>query len=447
VQHVDAGPSPAAGAAGHPDRRHTSANHYVDLDLASLGALRTTVELARRTLGFPVAQLNILDAVRMHTLVELGTGRVAPRSDGRGAGLCDGVVRTGLPRVVRDVVAEHPEHPTATSGFRSYVGVPVQGREGLTVGGLCLIDSRPRAITTTTVEQLAEFASIVEDLLDLARRRHDGALVGVDPAVLAAAVDRGEVLPWYQPLVDLETGAVLGFEALARWQHPRLGMVQPASFIPVAEDSDLVIDLDLAVLRRAMHDLAGWRRARPELRLSVNLSAKHLTAQESVGRLCEAAAAAGVPAHQVDLEITETAAVAASSRSVDVLAQLRESGFRVVLDDFGTGWSSLEHLLRLPVDGLKIDRALTASLGQRNADAVVRAVTGMSRDMGLTTVIEGVECAAAAWRARELGCTVGQGYLWSAAVPAAHVPALLAPQDAPGFPAPRLAPSYRAVTG
>ncbi|UZJ24939.1 EAL domain-containing protein [Rhodococcus antarcticus] len=447
MQFTDRRPTPASGATRHPDRRHTSATHYVDLDLAALGALRTTVELARRMLGFPVAQLNILDAFRMHTLVELGTDRVAPRSDGRGEGLCDGVVRTGVPRVVRDVVAEHPDHPTATSGFRSYVGVPVQGREGLTVGGLCLIDSRPREITPTMVEQLAEFASIVEDQLDLARRRHDGALVGVDPAVLAAAVDGGEVLPWYQPLVDLHTGAILGFEALARWQHPRLGTVSPASFIPVAEDSDLVIDLDLAVLRRAMHDLAGWRRTRPELRLSVNLSAKHLTAQESVVRLREAAAVAGVPPHQVDLEITETAAVAASSRSVDVLAQLREHGFRVVLDDFGTGWSSLEHLLRLPVDGLKIDRGLTASLGQRNADAVVRAVTGMSRDMGLTTVIEGVESADAACRARALGCTVGQGYLWSAAVPAAHVPALLALEDAPGYSPPSPAPTVRAVAG
>ena len=423
---------PTSGDPPHLERRHASASHYVDLDLTTLGPLRTTVELARRTLGFPVARLNILDATLMHTLVQLGTDLTAPRTNARGEGLCDGVVRTGRPRVVRDVVAEHPDHPTAASGFRSYVGVPVRGREGLTVGGLCLVDTRPREITETVVAQLGEFASIVEDQLDLARRRHEGALVGVDPAVLAAAIDDGEVVPWYQPLVDLDSGQVLGFEALARWQHPRLGTVQPASFIPVAEDSDLVIDLDLAVLRRAMHDLAGWRRSYPELRLSVNLSAKHLTAPESVERLSEAAAAADVPARHVDLEITETAAVAASTRSVDVLDRLREHGFSVVLDDFGTGWSSLEHLLRLPVDGLKIDRSLTASLGQRKADAVVRAVTGMSRDMGLSTVIEGVESADAAWRARELGCSTGQGYLWSAAVPADRVAALLGPQDAAG---------------
>lgn len=414
------------------DRRHSSATHYVDLDLCTLGALRTTVELARRTLGFPVAQLNILDATRMHTLIELGTTAKSPRWALRSEGLCDGVVASGAPRVVCDVVVEHPDHPTATTGFRSYVGVPVRGREGLTVGGLCVIDARPREITAAVVDQLAEFAAIVEDQLDLARRRHEGAVGGMDPAVLAAAIDDGQVQPWYQPLVDLATGEVLGLEALARWQHPQLGTVQPASFIPVAEDSDLVIDLDLAVLRRAMHDLARWRRGTPALRLSVNLSAKHLTAHASVDRLCEAADTAGVPARQIDLEITETAAVAANTRSVDVLGELRRHGFSVVLDDFGTGWSSLEHLLRLPVDGLKIDRSLTLALGRRNADAVVRAVTGMSRDMGLSTVIEGVENADAAWRARELGCTVAQGYLWSAAVPAAQVPALLGSVDVPG---------------
>lgn len=411
-------------ALPHARRRDASASHYVTLGIQPRGAVQTTVELARRTLGFGAAMLNVIDATQQHTLSQVGLPGCPVIDRARSA--CDEVVRTGRPSVLHQIPAHLSHGPTALGGFRSYLGVPLRGREGLVIGTLCLLDYHPRTVTDQHAAQLSAFATIAEDQLDLVRRRHEAALDGaLLPGALAGAIDDGELVPWYQPVIDLDSGSVIGLEALARWQHPTHGTLLPASFIRVAEDSDLIIDLDLTVLRRAMRDLARWRRWAPALRLNVNLSAKHLQSTDCVDALMAAATTAGVPPGAVDLEITETAAVGAGARSVEVLTQLREHGFRILLDDFGTGYSSFEHLLHLPVDGLKIDRSLTKELGSRNADAVVRALSGMCRDMGLTTVIEGVENDSTAWRARELGCTTAQGYLWSPAVPAERVAGLL----------------------
>ncbi|MEO5833602.1 MAG: EAL domain-containing protein, partial [Nakamurella sp.] len=272
-----------------------------------------------------------------------------------------------------------------------------------------------------------EFAQVVEDQLDLLRRLREQRLdIGVATAEIARAINDGEIVPWYQPVVDLDSGAIVGFEALARWDHPIRGLDDPRRFIPVAEDSDLIVDLDLAVIRQALAEFARWLQTHPDLRLSVNLSARHLHSPDSAGLLMDSVTEAGVRPESITLELTETIAIDVRDGSIPrMVAQLRQAGFQVWLDDFGTGWSSLEQLLWLSVDGIKIDRAVAVALGTPVGDALTSAVTGLAVALGLRTTIEGIETAAQADRARERGCDYGQGYLWSRPVSGADAADLL----------------------
>jgi len=391
-------------------RQRDSAKHYLGLDVSS-SALRTTLGLASHALDCPIAMLTIFDQTGQHIVVSSGQSRTS-----RGAhpeSLCRKVVHTGKPLTVGDLSAsEFSDEPyVRASGVRAYGGVPVTGREGLVVGTLCVVDMRARDFGRSDVTRLRRFAAVLEDQLDLLRRI--GAPLG-SVKDLARAIDTEQIVPWYQPMVELERERVVGYEALARWQHPTRGLLQPEDFIPLAEDSEVVIDLDLSVLEQAGRVLAGWRQTDPGLTVSVNLSARHFDHDECVDRLHESAMAAGVLPDAVILELTETSAFAADARNCGFLHELRARGFRVHLDDFGTGWSTLDHLTRLPIDGVKIDHSTSSMLGTRVGDAVVRAVAGLAHDLGKTIIIEGIESPAQAAAARALGCTHAQGYLWSA---------------------------------
>ena len=242
---------------------------------------------------------------------------------------------------------------------------------------------------------------------------------------LHLALDRGEVRPWYQPIVRLTTGELVGFEALARWHRPS-GMVElPGAFIGLAEETGLVTRLDLAILDGAACDLARWRAARPDLRISVNFSGRHLDGDGWVDELHALVTRYDVPPGNVDVELTESARPRDLAKGARELGRLRELGYAVWFDDFGTGWSELTHLVDVPVDGIKIDRFFTERLGGR-ADAVVKALLGVAADLGLATTIEGIATREQADRARELGCDLAQGYLWSEPLSAPDAEALLA---------------------
>ena len=231
-------------------------------------------------------------------------------------------------------------------------------------------------------------------------------------ADLSRAIAEGEVRPWYQPIVRLATGELLGFEALARW-HRGWGMVElPGAFIGLAEEAGLVTTLDLTVLDQAAADLARWRESRPDLRVSVNFSARHLDDPDWVDTVHARTTAHGAPPGNVDLEITESARPRDLVRGVEQLARLQGLGYAVWFDDFGTGWSELTHLVDVPVDGIKIDRFFTERLGGR-ADAVVRALLQIAAELGLSTTIEGIATTEQAERALALGCDRGPGFLWS----------------------------------
>lgn len=408
-------------------RQARSARHYL-FDGPLTRRLQTTIALAARALEFPTAMVNILDEDFAHTISLVGAGDLA--ASPREGAMCDTTVRSGRPLIVADAAADarFADVPAVAAGaLGSYVGVPLTGRESLVVGTICVIDVRSHQVDEGQVQRLVEFGKVVEDQLDLMRRLREHRTAGtVAAAELATAIRTGQIVPWYQPIIELGTGAMVGFEALARWQHPSGRLEEPGVFVPLAEDSDLIIDLDLMVMRQALTDLNQWQRHQPGTRMSVNLSARHFGCPEGLPQIHSVALDAGVAPEQIDLELTETIPLVTDTTSNSSVTRLREQGFRVWLDDFGTGWSSLEHLIRLPVDGIKIDRVVALALGTHIGNAVTRAVTGLASEMGLITTIEGVETHRHATIAHQLGCDYAQGYLWSRPLPAAAVDAAMA---------------------
>jgi diguanylate cyclase (GGDEF)-like protein/PAS domain S-box-containing protein len=228
----------------------------------------------------------------------------------------------------------------------------------------------------------------------------------------------------YQPLVNLESGEVSGCEALLRWRHPERGMVSPAEFIPLAEDTGLINELGEWVLLTACAEAATW----PEhVRLAVNVSPVQLKCQALALRITGALAATGLKPDRLELEITEAVLIRDDEAALAILHQLREIGVRIALDDFGTGYSSLSYLKRFPFDKIKIDRCFVSDISEADgSSSIVQAVVNIAAALNMTTAAEGVETAAQRELLRKLGCTEMQGYLFSAAKPAADVKRLFA---------------------
>ncbi|AYJ51010.1 sensor domain-containing phosphodiesterase [Rhodococcus sp. P1Y] len=402
-------------------RQSDSARRYLDVE-ATTPALRSTVELAARSVGFAIAQLNVLDDATQYTLVNIGGPPVSTVE--RSTTLCDDVVRSGKSAVVtrnRVDATVRQRDILDRNGVASYASVPLRGREGLVIGTLCLLDRMSRELTEGQMQELEQYGSVLEEQLDLHRRVGSTSAKLDGDNDLAGALFAGQIVPWFQPIVDLGTGSTVGFEALARWHHPTRGLVSPADFVPFAEASELIIDIDLEVLRLAVKEAEAWHEHRPDLRLSVNLSGRHLAHPDAVTQLQSALAHSSVPAHRISLELTESSAVSDGPLIRRHIDDVHALGFRVLLDDFGSGWSSLERLVTLEPDGVKIDGQLTKFIDTDRGRALVRALSSVAKDLGLVMVIEGIETRAQADIALELGCTLAQGFLWSRPLSAAAV--------------------------
>ncbi|UPK27252.1 EAL domain-containing protein [Bradyrhizobium sp. 195] len=223
----------------------------------------------------------------------------------------------------------------------------------------------------------------------------------------------------YQPLVDLRTNEVSGCEALLRWRHPERGMVSPAEFIPVAEDTGLINELGDWVLRMACNEAATWPA---QVRVAVNVSPVQLKCDTLALRIAGALAASGLDPRRLELEITEAVLIRDDEAALSILHQLRSIGVRIALDDFGTGYSSLSYLKRFPFDKIKIDRCFVADIAEESgAPVIVQAVVNIAAASSMTTVAEGVETEAQRELLRALGCTQMQGYLFSPPKPASEV--------------------------
>jgi diguanylate cyclase (GGDEF)-like protein/PAS domain S-box-containing protein len=257
---------------------------------------------------------------------------------------------------------------------------------------------------------------------------------------LRVAVAAGHITVAYQPLFDLRDGRVTGFEALARWQHPELGAIEPEAFIPVAEEAGLMVPLTDYVLGTACRQLAHWqRRARclVDLSIHVNLSSVDVAHPDLVGRVHAALDTAQLRPKDLTLELTENTLMKRLEGALPALTQLRKSGIGLSVDDFGTGYSSLKHLSNLPVNGLKLDRCFVADL-ERGLDdeTIVRSIVMLGTSLGKTIMAEGIETAEQLARLKAAGCQAGQGYFLSRPLAAEQVDELLDRLSLERYPAP-----------
>jgi len=241
---------------------------------------------------------------------------------------------------------------------------------------------------------------------------------------LRLALRRDEFEVHYQPIRVVATDEVVVFEALVRWNHSQRGMIAPANFIPLTEETGLIVQLGDWVLRRACMDAAGWSR---KVGVAVNLSPVQFKNQNLVSSVTAALHLSGLPAHRLELEITESVLLQNSEGTLAILHEFRAMGVKISLDDFGTGYSSLSYLRSFPFDKIKIDRSFVSELATRNDSmAIIRAVTGLGKSLGIATTAEGVETSAQLELLRQEGCTQAQGYLFSKPRPAADVESMLA---------------------
>lgn len=247
---------------------------------------------------------------------------------------------------------------------------------------------------------------------------------------LRVAVERNEFELFYQPLVSIETGVVVGVEALLRWRHPERGLIAPLQFVPVAEDTGMIVPIGRWALRTACRQGKSWHdelgMSEP-LMLSVNLSVREFAQADLVKEIVCVLEETAFPAQSLQLEITESALIDHGNPAVQTIAELRAMGIRIHLDDFGTGFSSLSYLNRIPLDALKIDRAFTSAIDTepRSRD-LVRAIVDLGRALGLETVAEGVTRQEQLSMLRAMGCRFAQGFLFSPPVPASELPGLVA---------------------
>ena len=240
---------------------------------------------------------------------------------------------------------------------------------------------------------------------------------------LRQALARGQLEIHYQPLVELATDTVAGCEALLRWYHPERGMISPAEFIPVAEDTGLINEIGDWVLKRACAEAAGWPG---HIRLAVNVSPVQFRTKTLALRVATALRESGLSPDRLELEITEAVLIRDDDEALVILHQLRDLGVRIALDDFGTGYSSLSYLRRFPFDKIKIDRSFVSDIGDAEGSSmIVQAVVNMASACRMSTTAEGVETEMQREILRGLGCSEMQGYLFSPAVPASKLQQLL----------------------
>ena len=330
----------------------------------------------------------------------------------------------------------------------------VRSAEGLLEGLATPIVLRGRDLTPTasigiaiaTGEDAETLLRNADTAMYAAKRQGKGRYAVFEPAMhatvlerldlaadLGRAVEKGQLHLCYEPQINLGSGRISGLEALVRWRHPARGEVSPAEFIPLAEETGMILPIGRWVLQEACRQLRAWQERWPALApltIAVNLSARQLQHPGIVDEVRAALAAAGLDPQSLVLEITETAIMEQLDAAFTILTELRRLGVRLALDDFGTGYSSLSYLQRLPVDILKIDRSFVAGIaGSTEDSALARGILTLGQTLGLTTVAEGIETAEQLVALRELGCQLGQGYFFARPLGPAAVDALLEGHD------------------
>jgi len=237
---------------------------------------------------------------------------------------------------------------------------------------------------------------------------------------LRRAVTLREFVVYYQPIVNIHSGKLIGFEALVRWQHPVHGLLSPAAFLNIAEEIGLGTAIGWQVVELVCQQLAEWRQtlSANDLSIHVNLSARQFMVPDLYARLVQVLEQYNIPPQSIKLELTENTLMEYSQEAAAVLAQLRNYGIQIVLDDFGVGYSSLSYLIQLPIDQIKIDRNFIIQIDQNHhSQAIVNAIVNLARGLHLEVVAEGLETVEQVERMRMVGCDYGQGYLLGQPLP------------------------------
>jgi diguanylate cyclase (GGDEF)-like protein len=297
------------------------------------------------------------------------------------------------------------------------IGIALAGR-GESVGEL--VRNADAAMYTAKSAGKSSYAVFEQRMHTAALRRLE------DQAELQQAVDGRSFVLHYQPLIELATGAVSGFEALLRWVHPERGMVLPDEFIPILEDTGLIVPIGALVLEAACTTAALWQLVQPDLAINVNLSGRQLLDPGVLDLVGGTLQRTGLRPDSLVLEITESVLMTDTEVAIGRLHALKRLGVRLAIDDFGTGYSSLNYLRRFPVDILKIAKPFVDEIGVNGeATRLAEAIIRLGKTLRLTTVAEGIELSEQRDRLRELHCDVGQGFLFSRPLPAGEAAALL----------------------
>ncbi len=232
---------------------------------------------------------------------------------------------------------------------------------------------------------------------------------------LRHAIERNELAMHYQPIVDINDGRLIGFEALLRWHHHEQGMIPPTKFIPIAEQSGLIQPITVWILHETTRQLVKWQKIAPEYRdlmVSVNISGKHLSNEDLIYDVESAIESSGLAPHTLKLEITESTAMENAENTINVLQELKRTGVQLSIDDFGTGYSSLSYLHRLPFDTLKIDRTFVNRVGEHGENSgILQTIISLAKNLKMRVIAEGIETETQLAVLRNLGCDYGQGYL------------------------------------
>lgn len=316
---------------------------------------------------------------------------------------------------IADQVMKSLESPFSVSGqemfISSSIGIAVNRSDDRTTTDL--LRKADIALYRAKAEGRSRAVMFVPELDAQPAERFD-----LDNA-LRRAVERGELMLHYQPIVDLRSGDVIGMEALLRWNHPHRGVLSPATFIAIAEESGEIVKIGQWVLEEACRRTVEFQRLRPSypLVVSVNISAAEFRQKDLPARICRVLTETGLPARQLKIELTESFLIQDVAATLEMLAELRALGVGLAIDDFGTGYSSLSYLQRFPVETLKIDQSFIARLGMdETSGPLLKAIVAMGNALKMTVIAEGIENQWQWDYLREIGCRQGQGHLFTAPV-------------------------------